>query len=137
MESALIAPAPARRPYGVGINSQELLRFFATDFHMTEWTGAWFVPDVRFPDSGGRPVVSGKVSSIGARVPLGFGTHWKNSTGLYYAEKLPLPMQSVTETHVLRGSEVLLKRSNADHAKTSNGVGQARPCVGITFSDEN
>jgi hypothetical protein len=63
VESALIAPAPARRPYGVGINSQELLRFFATDFHMTEWTGAWFVPDVRFPDSGGRPVVSGKVSS--------------------------------------------------------------------------
>lgn len=103
------------------INSQELLRFSGTDSHMTEWTGAWFVPDVRFPDSGGRPVVFGKVSSIGARLPLGFRTHWKNSTGLYYAEKLPLPMQSVTETHVLRGSEVVSKRSNADHAKISDG----------------
>src|SRR5260221_1924651 len=101
------------------INSQQSLRLFGTDFHETQWTGGWFVPDVRFSD-GGHAVVSGELPSIGARVKVGFGAEWTNSTALYYAEKLAVPMQSASETEVRRDDEIVFRSRRTDHSRISD-----------------
>lgn len=101
------------------INSRQQLRLFALDPHLSEWTGGWFEPVVRISRNG-RAVVSGQFISISTRTALLFRTERKNSTGLYYAEKLPLPMQASTESQVLRDGEIVSRSRRADHTRISD-----------------
>ena len=96
------------------IDGREPLRFFATDSHMTEWVGSWFVPEVQ-GSKHSIAVVSGSVSRISARVPFLFGVDRKESTALYYAEQLPLTLQGVTEICKMRDGQVIDRKLRADH----------------------
>jgi hypothetical protein len=101
------------------INTQELLRLFATDSDGTEWSGGWFTPDVRFSDTG-FSLVSGELSSISTRARLDFNPELAGSTALYYPENLPIEMQTATVTEIKRDGEIILQRRSVDHTKISD-----------------
>ena len=102
------------------INTQEALRLFSTDFDGREWSGGWFIPDVRLSDTG-FAAIYGELSSISTRASLDFETELAESTVLYYPENLPLPMQSASLTEIKRDGEILLQRRSVDHTKISGG----------------
>ena len=86
---------------------------------MSQWVGAWFIPEVEFSRRA-QPVVSGSVPQISTKVPLFFNVERKNSTGLYYAESLPLPMQLATEIVVSRGGKIISQTRRLDHSRLAD-----------------
>jgi hypothetical protein len=87
------------------IITQEQMRLFATDLSGTRWTSRWFIPSVRSSESG-QSVISGRFQRLSTRAELSCGENPHNSTALYYAEKLPLPMRESTTTQTTRDGQI-------------------------------
>jgi hypothetical protein len=87
------------------LSTQEPMRLFAKDIEGTEWGGAWFIPSI--DSSSHATVVAGQFPQLSARIAESVASEKEGSTGLYYAERLPLPNMYGSGIRITKGGRVI------------------------------